>query len=118
MGPPQSEKGIRMSKYIFLYRGPATPVGDFTPEQGAEQLAAWTTWMGKVGPALIDGGSPFGPRTAVSDDGTIADASDQNGYSIVEADGLEGARTLLVGHPFLAEGKGRFTIDVYELMPM
>lgn len=30
-----------MSKYLFLYRGPATPMDQFTPEQSAEQLQAW-----------------------------------------------------------------------------
>ena len=107
-----------MSKYIYLYRGPATPMEEFTPEQGAEQLAAWTAWMGKVGTSLVDGGAPFGTRTAVADDGTTPAASDQNGYSIVEAADLEQARALLIGHPFLSEGKGRFVVDVYELMPM
>ena len=45
-------------------------------------------------------------------------ASDQNGYRIVEAASMDEAKTLLRGHTFLAEGKGRFAIDVYELMPM
>jgi hypothetical protein len=107
-----------MSKFIYLYRGPATPMETFTPEQSAEQMAAWGAWMGRVGTALVDGGAPFGARTAVSDDGTTADASDQNGYSIVEADSIDTARGLLDGHPFLSEGKGRFTVDVYELVPM
>ena len=107
-----------MSKYIFLYRGPATPVEDIPPEQGAELLAAWNAWMGRIGSAVVDGGAPFGPRAAVSDDGTSTEASDQNGYTIVEAASLDAARELLVGHPFLAEGKGRFAIDIYELMPM
>ncbi len=30
-----------MSKFLYLYRGPATPMEDFTPEQGAEQARAW-----------------------------------------------------------------------------
>ncbi len=107
-----------MSKYIFLYRGPATPPESMTPEQGAEIMAAWTAWMGKVGPALVDGGSPFGPGTAVVDDGTTGTASDQNGYTIVESASLETAKSLLIGHPFLTEGKGRFAVDVYELLPM
>jgi hypothetical protein len=106
------------AKFIFLYRGPATPMEDFTPEQGAEQMAAWGAWMERVGKALVDGGSPFGARAAVCDDGTEAQASDQNGYSIVEADGLDAAKGLLDGHPFLSEGKGRFTVDIYELLPM
>jgi hypothetical protein len=107
-----------MSKFIYLYRGPATAMESFTPEQSAEQMALWGAWMGRVGAALVDGGAPFGARTAVSDDGTTPDASDQNGYTIVEAADLDAARGLLDGHPFLSEGKGRFTVDVYELVPM
>ena len=107
-----------MSKYLLLYRGPATPMEDFTPEQSAEQMRAWGEWMGKVGSALVDGGAPFGPRTAVSDDGTSPQAGDLNGYTIVEADNLNAARELVKGHPFLSEGKGRFSIEIFELVPM
>ena len=46
-----------MAKFIYLYRGPAP---DLTPEQGAERMAAFGAWMEKVGPALVDAGSPFG----------------------------------------------------------
>jgi hypothetical protein len=107
-----------MSKYLLLYRGPATPMEDFTPEQSAEQMKAWGDWMGRVGSAMVDGGAPFGQRTAVGDDGTSPAPSDQNGYTIVEADSLDGARALTDGHPFLSEGKGRFTVEIFELVPM
>ena len=107
-----------MATFMFLYRGPATPMEDFTPEQGAESLAAWTDWIQRVGPALVDPGKPFGPSAAVADDGSVATASDQNGYSIVEADTLEAAKALADKHPFLAEGKGRFQVEVFELLPM
>lgn len=107
-----------MSKFLYLYRGPATPMKDFTEEQGAEQTRLWGEWMERVGPALSDGGAPFGARTAVSDDGSSTAASDQNGYTIVEAESLAAAQALTEKHPFLAEGKGRFAIDIYELVPM
>jgi len=107
-----------MARFLFLYRGPATPMDAFTPEQGAAQLEAWNEWMGRVGPALVDGGSPFGARTAVADDGTERAASDQNGYSIVDADSLSAAKALTEKHPFLGEGKGRFSIEIFELLPM
>jgi hypothetical protein len=107
-----------VSKYLLLYRGPATQMEDFTPEQSAEQMRAWGEWMGKAGSALVDGGAPFGQRTAVSDDGTSPTPSDQNGYTIVEASSLDGARALTDGHPFLSEGKGRFTVEIFELVPM
>jgi len=107
-----------VSKYLLLYRGPATPMEDFTPEQSAEQMRAWGEWMGKVGSAMVDGGAPFGARATVSDDGTSPAPSDQNGYTIVEAGSLDGARALTDGHPFLSEGKGRFTVEIFELVPM
>lgn len=107
-----------MSKYLYLYRGPATPMDQFTPEQSAEQMKAWGEWMGRVGSALVDGGAPFGERAAVADDGTTPVPGDLNGYTIVEAESLNAARSLLDGHPFLSEGKGRFTVEVFELVPM
>jgi hypothetical protein len=91
---------------------------DFTPEQSEEQMRAWGEWMGKVGPALADGGAPFGARLAVVDDGTTGAPSDQNGYTIVEAESLDAARALTDGHPFLSEGKGRFSVEIFELVPM
>jgi hypothetical protein len=109
-----------VSKYLYLYRGPATPMEDFTPEQTAEQTRAWGEWMTRVGPALAEPGAPFGARTAVADDGSSPAPTDQNGYSIVEAESLDAARRLVDKHPFLSEGKGRFSIEIFELaaMPM
>jgi hypothetical protein len=107
-----------MAKFLFLYRGPATPVDQFTSEQGAEQLKAWGDWIAGVGSALVDAGAPFGARTAVKGDGSTGTPSDQNGYSIVEADGLEGAQALIKGHPFLVGGDNRFSVEVFELTPM
>jgi hypothetical protein len=107
-----------MGKFLYLYRGPATPMENFTPEQGAELTAAWNEWIGGLGSSLVDVGAPFGARLAVADDGTDAAPTEQNGYSIVEANDLEGARALVKDHPFLAEGKGRFVIEIFELAPM
>jgi len=107
-----------MSKFLYLYRGPATPMEEFTTEQSAEQMQAWGAWMGRVGAALVDGGAPFGARAAVADDGSSAEPTEQNGYTIVEAEDLEAARALLEGHPFLSEGKGRFAVEIFELVPL
>ncbi|MCZ2402554.1 hypothetical protein IV498_04990 [Paenarthrobacter sp. Z7-10] len=107
-----------MSKFIYIYRGPATPMDEFTEEQSAEQTAARETWMGKVGPALADGGAPFGARTAVVDDGTTADASDLQGYTIIEAENLDAAKALTEGHPFLSDGHGKFSLKIFELIDM
>jgi hypothetical protein len=107
-----------MGKFLYLYRGPATPVEEFTEEQSAEQMAAWGKWTEQAGSALVNLGEPVGAKTAIRDDGSTAEASDVNGYTIVEADDLDGAKALAADHPFLAEGKGRFTLEIFELVPM
>jgi hypothetical protein len=109
-------KGIFMSKFIFIYHGPANPMDQFTEEQSAREMAEWGAWMGKVGTALVDGGAPFGARAAVYDDCSTASTSDLHGYSIVEAENLEAAKALGQGHPFLSEGEGRFSLEVFELV--
>jgi hypothetical protein len=107
-----------MAKFIYLYRGPATPMSDLTPEQGAERMAAFGAWMDKVGAALVDVGSPFGASASVRDDGTDGTAGDLIGYSIVEADDLGTAKALTDGLPFLANSDGNCAVEIFELQPM
>jgi hypothetical protein len=107
-----------MAKFIYLYRGPATPVSPLTPEQGAERKAAFGAWMEKVGKALVDVGSPFGTSASVRDDGTEGAASDLIGYTIVEADDLAAAKALTDGLPFLSNNDGKCAVEIFELLPM
>ena len=107
-----------MAKYILMYKGEATDMSAMTPEEGAAVMAKWGAWMGTVGPALVDIGSPFGSGDSVVDDGSAGSAASLTGYSIVEADSMETALGLTDGHPYLSEGKGDYAIDVYELMPV
>ncbi len=107
-----------MSKYLYLYRGPATQMDAMSEEESAAQMKAWGDWIGRLGSKLVDVGNPFGTRTAVVDDGTSRETCDLNGYSIVEADSLDAAKDLADNHPFLTEGKGRFAVEVFELVPM
>ena len=112
-----------MPKFIYLYRGPATSMSDLTPEQGAERMAAFSAWMEKAGPALVDVGNPFGPGASVRDDGTEGAAGDLIGYTIVEAIDLAAAKALTDGLPFLSGGDGtggdgHSTVEIFELLPM
>jgi hypothetical protein len=115
----QFSKGmIDVAKFIYLYRGPATPMSDLTPEQGADRMAAFGAWMAKVGAALVDGGSPFGSSASVRDDGTEGPAGDLIGYTIVEADDLAAAKALTNGLPFLSGSDGKCAVEIFELLPM
>lgn len=107
-----------MPNYMMVYKGEATDMADMTPEEGEAVLAKWGAWMEAVGPALKDVGSPFGPGRSMVDDGTSGDAVSLTGYSIVEADSLDAASALTEGHPYLAEGAGNYSIEVFELMPV
>jgi hypothetical protein len=107
-----------MSKYIMIYKGEATDTADMTEEQAGEVMAEWGAWMGKVGNALVDIGSPLGEGISVIDDGSTATPVSLSGYSIVEADSLSAARDLASGHPYLSEGAGNFAIEIFEMMPV
>lgn len=107
-----------MAKFMYLYRGPATPALDATPEQAAKRMAAFTAWMEKVGTALIDVGSPFGSNASVRDDGTQGSAGDLTGYTIVEADDLAAAKAMTDGLPFLSNSDGKCAVEIFELLSM
>ena len=107
-----------MSKYIMIYKGEATDTADMTEEQGREVMAKWGAWMGTVGEALVDVGTPFGEGISVIDDGSTASPVPLSGYSIVEAANLGAARELSKGHPYLSEGAGNFAIEIYEMTPV
>jgi hypothetical protein len=107
-----------MARFMLVYKGEATDMSDLTEEQAGEVMAKWGVWMQKVGPALSDIGTPFGPGTSQVDDGSTGTAASLTGYSIVEADSMEGALALADGHPYLSEGNGNFAIDIFELLPL
>lgn len=107
-----------MAKYIILYKGPATDMDDMSDEKKQEIMKAWGVWMEKLGTGITDIGAPMAPGASVVDDGSEGTATELSGYTIIEADSMEDAKTLVVDHPFLSEGQGNFAVDVFELMPV
>ena len=94
-----------MGKFVLAYQG-----GGMADTEEAQQaaMAAWGTWFGSLGAAVVDGGAPFGASAAV---GGGASKSALTGYSILEAADLEAAVKLAEGCPVLADGG---SVDVYE----
>ncbi len=107
-----------MSRFMMIYKGEATDMADMTEEEGAAVMAKWGVWMEKVGPALADVGTPFGPGSSIVDDGSTGPVVGLTGYSIVEADNLAHASALTESHPYLSEGAGNYSIELFELMPV
>ena len=107
-----------MAKFMFVYKGPASGMKDLSDEQVSAVLQAWKDWMEKTGSALVDIGQPAADSYSFVDDGSTGTAVQLNGYSIVEADDMEGAKHIAKDHPFLSEGKGNYSIDIFELAPV
>jgi hypothetical protein len=101
-----------MPKYMYLYRGPA-PVSD-----PSERMASFSAWLQRIGPGLVDVGSPFGVSTSLRDDGIEEAAGELVGYTIVEAADLAEAKTLSEGLPFLSGRDGRRAVEIFELLPL
>jgi hypothetical protein len=102
-----------MAKFVYAYQGGTMAE---TAEQQQAAMEAWMGWFGELGPAVLDGGNPFGASATVRSDGAGGEASSVlTGYSIVEADDLATATALAKGCPVLAHGG---SVDVYEALPM
>jgi len=102
-----------MAKYLLAYKGGGMAE---TPEAQEAAMNAWMGWFGELGEAVVDGGNPFGPSTAVASDGSTTTATaGLTGYSLVDAPSIEAAAKLATGCPVLASGG---TVEVYEALPM
>jgi len=105
-----------MTDFVLLYKGGSMAETD---EERAAVMDAWTSWFGELGSAIRDRGNPF-TETArhVRSDGSIGDVAASGiatGYSIVQADSLDGATALAKGCPVLTSGG---EIEVYETFPV
>src|SRR5471030_3139 len=101
--PSHVTKEIIMAKFVLAYSGGSMPE---TEEAGAAVMAAWGAWLGGLGAAVVDGGNPFGASASVAADGSVSEggSSHINGYSIVTADSLDAATTLVKDCPALSAG--------------
>jgi hypothetical protein len=104
-----------MTNYVFAYHG-GTGAPE-TPEAQEQVMAEWGAWFGTLGPALVDGGAPFGAAATVRSDGSTTDggAAGLGGYSVVGASSLPAAADLAKGCPILRTGG---SVDVYETVAM
>lgn len=107
-----------MAKFMMVYVGAATDMADMPEEKAQEVMAAWNKWMEEAGSALVDVGTPLGNGVSVVDDGSDGTPLALTGYSIVEAADMAGAKALAENHPFLSEGKGNYSVDIFEMMPV
>ena len=105
-----------MTKYVFAYHGGGMPE---TPEEGQKVMAAWNSWMGGLGKALVDGGNPTGPARTINKDGKVSDGGGANpitGYSIVEAANIDAAVRMAKSCPILMSGGSVEVAETFAVM--
>ena len=102
-----------MSEYIFAYHGGKKPE---SPEEGAKHMAKWKAWVGGLGDAVVNPGSPLGKSKTVSSGGVSDDGGSNPllGFSIVKADSMDAALEMAKECPHLELG----TIEVAEVKEM
>ena len=110
-----------MKKFIVLYHAPTTAVSQTTalsPEEQAKGMEAWIEWAKKCGNKLVDLGSPLMNGLELIPGGK-SKSSNKNvtGYSILQAENMDEAKTLLQRHPHLG-WNADCSIEVHETMPL
>lgn len=109
-----------MKKFLVLYKAPVDAMAQTagaTTEQRAKGMEAWMQWAKKTGAHLIEVGSPLTNARSLNPDGkTTASKNQVVGYSILEADNMDGAIALLKGHPHISGWSPEATIEVHESM--
>ena len=103
-----------MSDYIIAYHGGKQPE---SPEEGAKHMAKWKAWVGGLGDAVVNPGTPLGKSRIVSSGGVSDDggSNPMSGFSVVKADSMDAALEMAKACPFLETGG---TLEVAEMMKM
>jgi hypothetical protein len=107
-----------MSRYVLLYSAPLAVSERFataSPEEAQLGLQAWVEWAEKLGPTLVDPGKPLGNGRTITSNGVSPSDTQVIGMSIIEADSMDHALSMVEDHHHLAWADGT-AITVLEEM--
>ena len=106
-----------MTKFLVLYKCTAEgqqKMMNSAPEEHKKVMSAWFSWKDEAGDFLVDFGAPIGGKDSIGGEAF----SEVIGYSIVEDEDLESAKTKLKDHPHVTIDPENCSIDVYECRNM
>lgn len=103
-----------MTQYVIVYLGGDQPS---SPEEGKRHFAKYMDWLTSLGDSAVSPANPLKNTSTVNPDGTVTagGASTMSGYTIIEADSMEGALAIAKACPFLDIGG---SLEVSELLEM
>ena len=100
-----------MAKFLVTYHAAPMPANP-DPEAMKMMKAAFGAWLAEAGKAVIDPGAPIRPVAQVAK-GSPAPQVEIGGYSILQADSVDGVKAVLARHPFVGRGG---TLQVSEIL--
>jgi hypothetical protein len=110
-----------MKKFIVIYHAPMDVMQQTennSPEAMKKGMEEWMKWAEKCGDKLVDMGKPLMGGVKLSPDGNSSPSEKQVcGYSLLQAENMDGAIALLQGHPHL-NWNPACEIEVHETMPL
>ena len=86
-------------------------------ERQREGIRAWTAWVERNQPAILDYGSPLGKTKCVSSAGVRDCKNALTAYVVIQAPSHEAAAALFEGHPHFTIFPGE-SVDVMECLPI
>lgn len=103
-----------MTQFVIVYLGGNQPS---SPEEGKKHFAKYMEWMTSLGDSVISPMNPLKDTSVIAPDGTVTEGSTtaMSGFTIIEADSMESALSVVRKCPFLEIGG---TLEVSELMQM
>jgi len=109
-----------MKIFMVIYHAPASAMEqmkDVSPEEMKKGMEPWMEWAKKCGSGLVDMGSPLAGGQKLTNSGSSPSDKGVAGFSILQAENMDGAIAMLEEHPHLAWTEG-CEIEVHEFMPM
>ena len=109
-----------MKKFLLIYHSPKEALEQFatmSQEDAQKEMEVWMQWGEKNKDSIIDFGNPVGLQTVVSPEGTQEKNDDVTGYSVIQAENIESAKTLLRDHPSFMNNDGS-TVSLYPINEM
>ena len=109
-----------MKKFIVIYRAPQSAIEameNSSPDEMKKGMEPWMEWAKKCGDALVDLGTPLGNGMKITKEGAMSSESDVSGYSVLQAENIEEATKLLLGHPHVMWAEG-CSVEVFESLAL
>ena len=107
-----------LKKFMILYMAPVSAEAQMnaSPEEIEKGMEPWLAWFKKGGKAFVDAGTPLGNGMHFTKRGSSKGKTEVTGYSIVQAENIDGVKALLADNPHFMLPKA--SIEVFEMMPM